>query len=153
MTEDTQVKSNHFTASEDAPKVRVRSGKTGKEVGRPLVGGAWRRAWRGAGWCRHPPARGPGPLLACWVPAGHGSYQGMAHSQAGGGMLHWRSAACSGDHRTGPNPSAECPISLALQAVHKPSSVKKLDEPEVGEEDEEEEDEEEEDEDYQEAQN
>lgn len=32
VTEDTAVKSNHFKASEDNPKVRVRSEKSGKEV-------------------------------------------------------------------------------------------------------------------------
>jgi hypothetical protein len=32
VTEDTTVKSNHFKASEDNPKVRVKSEKSGKEV-------------------------------------------------------------------------------------------------------------------------
>jgi hypothetical protein len=32
VTEDTSVKSNHFKASEDNPKVRVKSEKSGKEV-------------------------------------------------------------------------------------------------------------------------
>lgn len=32
VTEDTSVGKNHFKASEDNPKVRVKSSKTGKEV-------------------------------------------------------------------------------------------------------------------------
>jgi hypothetical protein len=32
VTEDTTVKSNHFKASEDDPKIRVKSEKSGKEV-------------------------------------------------------------------------------------------------------------------------
>jgi hypothetical protein len=32
VTEDTTVGKNHFKASEDNPKVRVKSGKTGKEA-------------------------------------------------------------------------------------------------------------------------
>lgn len=35
VTQDTDVKSNHFKASEDNPKVKVRSEKSGKEVRQP----------------------------------------------------------------------------------------------------------------------
>jgi hypothetical protein len=37
VTEDTTVGSNHFKASEDNPKVRVKSDKSGKEVGAACV--------------------------------------------------------------------------------------------------------------------
>lgn len=38
VTEDTAVGSNHFKASEDNPKVRVKSDKSGKEVRLQLYG-------------------------------------------------------------------------------------------------------------------